>query len=225
MGAGPIVHPVNHPENPRTSTTGRATQTNVAPRPGRPGKPGAAQGRPASAQARPGQVKPGAGQAKPRPQTKPSQPRFSPPEVRTTSWPTAMAMSISGMPRVTGSNARGTSGPSREPPPARAGTRPVRKPLGHPVSPGAGPPAQLRCSRLNQDFTARQRGQERTQNYQRSSPPSRPQFFPAQWRGRRPPFRWRRRFPWRWRWWRRWGRRRWGRWPTALTAGPPQVNL
>ena len=153
-GGRPIVHPVTQPGHHPNLYNRPNNLKNQAQRPGQGGRAACKKSAPArsprpgrdrveraackrSAPARSPQTRPGQGErARLSPGPRPNRPNpgASPPEVRTTSWPTVTAMSISGTLRATGSNARGTSGPNREPP---AGPRPapgpeVRQPHGQP---------------------------------------------------------------------------------------------
>lgn len=174
----PIVHPVTQPGNRPNLYNRPGNAHNVAQRPGQPGKPG---GRPErtgqTAQARPGQVKPGAGQAKPRPQTKPSQPRVKPAggqnNVLADRQGNVYKRDAKGNWQQRQGNQWTKPGAASRP---AAGTRPGSPAASRPTPsrPSAATQPSFNANRLNQDFAARQRGQQRTQNYQRSSTPSRP---------------------------------------------------
>jgi len=196
----PIHHPVTRPgERPGRPSTLPANRPNLYNRPGnenrlasRPGQPGTRPGQPG---ARPGGGAAGGkpGQAgRPKPETRPAQgarPRPAQPQVRPGGGKNNVLADRHGnvyrrdnqgnwQQRQGGQWKPATSAGTRP----RASTRPASQP-GRPTgayrpTPTSRPSAATRPSfdrnQMNRDFAARQRGQQRTQNFQRASSFSRP---------------------------------------------------
>ncbi len=188
-GGRPIVNPVTGPGNRPNLYNRPGNQANLAPQ--RPGTRPAAQVQPArtgpGAQARPGQVKPG--------QTRPGQGAQARPTPAKTARPgqnnvladkngNVYRKTSQGWQERQGNNwskpaaATRPAAAARPTPAARPAADITRRPQAAPSRPATQP--SFNAGQLNREYSARQRGETRTQNFQRaqSAPAYRPSAAP-----------------------------------------------
>jgi len=183
----PIVHPVVSPQNRPNLYNRPGNQANLVSRPQRPETRPASQVRPAAPPQRQGQaVKAGARPEKPGTAARPAQPKVRPAGGQNNvladrngnvykrdnqgNWQQRQGNQWSGA-----GAARPETRPATSPQPSPRPERPAATTRPTPAArPAAAPRPSFDSGQLNRDFAARQRGEMRTQNFQRANAASRP---------------------------------------------------